>query len=284
MTCSAVAFRAVRPVRFAGSVVISFLHVGVVAAQIGAGCGVLAALPDPACGLIDRGAVEPASGIDDRGHGLGGGREPAGRGHVPDVVEQVGARPSVHSVEQVAHVFGEIAPNRAFAPHPGLARDDRQQRRRLHDGARLPPPHAFQRHDMFAVRAAQLDAQGPDPGPDAHGMPSRAGEVPVAIDQDRAGTVRFHAPPVACVERRARQREHMIQIGLEQIPDRRGLAVVLPACDLVALVQPRPRRRVPPLGRGFGHHQVAIARTRPRSPRCPSRGPRTGCRTWSRHP
>ena len=58
MTCSAVAFRAVRSVRFAGSVVISFLHVGVVSAQIGAGCGVLAALPDPSGGLVDRGAVE----------------------------------------------------------------------------------------------------------------------------------------------------------------------------------------------------------------------------------
>lgn len=88
-------------------------------------------------------------------------------------------------------------------------------------------------------------------------MPSRAGEVPVAVDQGRAGAVRFHAPPVACVERRARQREHVIQIGLEQVAYRRGLAVVLPACDLVALVQPGAAQRVPPLGRGFGHHQVA---------------------------
>ena len=195
---------------------------------------------------------------------------------MPDVVDQVGARPSAHSVEQVAHVFGEIAPDRALAPHPGLARDDCQQCRRFHDGAWLVAPYAFQRHDMLAVRGAQLDVQGPDPGPEAHGTPSRTGEIPVAIDQDRAGTVRLHAPPVACVERRARQREHMIQIGLEQIPDRHGLAVVLPACDLVALVQPRPRQRVPPLGRRFGHHQVAIARTRPRSRRCPSRGPHTG--------
>ena len=52
MTCSAVAFRAVRSVRFAGSVVISFLHVGVVPARIGAGCGVLAALPDPSGGPV----------------------------------------------------------------------------------------------------------------------------------------------------------------------------------------------------------------------------------------
>lgn len=76
--------------------------------------------------------------------------------------------------------------------------------------------------------------------------------------------------------RRARQREHVIQVGLEQIPDRHGLAVVLPAGDGVALVQPGAAQRVPPLGRRFGHHQVAIARTRPRSRRCPSRGPHTG--------
>ena len=166
------------------------------------------------------------------------------------------ARPSIRT-GQVAHVFGEIAPDRAFAPHPGLARDDRQQRRRFHDGAWLVAPYAFQRHDVFPVGASHLDVQGPDTGPEAHGMPSRTGEVPVAVDQGRAGAVRFHAPPVACVERRARQREHVIQVGLEQIPDRHGLAVVLPAGDGVALAQPGAAQRVPPLGRRFGHHQVA---------------------------
>ena len=55
-------------------------------------------------------------------------------------------------------------------------------RRRLHDGARLAAPYTLQRDDRLASRATQFHLEGPDPGPDARGMPSRAGMVPVAVE------------------------------------------------------------------------------------------------------
>ncbi len=256
MTCSAVAFRAVRSVRFAGSVVI----VPPCRCCIGSGRG-RRRRRRPAGSFWRSGTVEarsirrPASMIAETA--LAAAAKPlVADAYLMSSSRSARARAS-NRVGQVAHVCGEVDADRAFAPHAGLARDDRQKRRRFHDSARFPPPHAFQRHDVFAVHAPQLDVQSPDASPDEHGMPFRAGEVPVAVDQDRAGAVRFRAPPVACVERRARRREHVIQVRFEQVAYRHGLAVVLPSRDRVAFVQPCARRRVPSLGRRFGHHQVA---------------------------
>lgn len=110
-----------------------------------------------ACG--DCGPVDGPSGVDDGLHRFDGGGEPAFGGHDADAVEQVGPHASVHAVEQGPHGIGEIVPDWAFAPYARLARDDREQARRIRLGFRRFPPHAFQRDDVPAIGIAKLDLE-----------------------------------------------------------------------------------------------------------------------------
>ena len=92
-------------------------------------------------------------------------------------------------------------------------------------------------------------------------MPFRAREVAVRVDRDRSGPVGLHPAPVARVEHGRRQREHVVEVRLEQVPDRHVLAVVDAARDLVAAFQPRVREPVPSLRGRRRHHQVAAQET-----------------------
>ena len=75
------------------------------------------------------------------------------------------------------------------------------------------------------------------------------------------GPVGLHPAPVARVEHGRRQREHVVEVRLEQVPDRHVLAVVDAARDLVAAFQPRVREPVPSLRGRRRHHQVAAQET-----------------------
>ena len=106
--------------------------------QILAARGALA-LEDASGACGDCGPVDGPSDVDDGLHRFAGGGEPAFGGHGADIVEQVGSRASVHAVEQGAHGPGEIVPDRDFAPYARLARDDREQARRIRLGFRRFP-------------------------------------------------------------------------------------------------------------------------------------------------
>ncbi len=134
------------------------LHVFVVMFQILAARGALA-LEDASGACGDCGPIDGPSGVDDGLHRFDGGGEPAFGGHDADVVEQVGPHVSVHAVEQGPHGIGEIVPDWAFAPYARLARDDREQARRIRLDFRRFPPHAFQRDDVPAIGIAKLDLE-----------------------------------------------------------------------------------------------------------------------------
>ena len=87
------------------------------------------------------------------------------------------------------------------------------------------------------------------------------GSAAVRVDRDRSGPVGLHPAPVARVEHGRRQREHVVEVRLEQVPDRHVLAVVDAARDLVAAFQPRVREPVPSLRGRRRHHQVAAQET-----------------------
>ena len=59
----------------------------------------------------------------------------------------------------------------------------------------------------------------PRAGLQAHGMPFRAGEVPVRVDRHGPGAVCLHRTPLDRVERGGRQREHMLLLRFEQAGD-----------------------------------------------------------------
>ena len=126
--------------------------------QILAARGALA-LEDASGACGDCGPIDGPSGVDDGLHRFDGGGEPAFGGHDADVVEQVGPHVSVHAVEQGPHGIGEIVPDWAFAPYARLARDDREQARRIRLDFRRFPPHAFQRDDVPAIGIAKLDLE-----------------------------------------------------------------------------------------------------------------------------
>ena len=144
VTCPGVALATTLPPRLRGwpsCVLMPVLHVFVMVFQILAARGALA-LEDASGACGDRRAVDGPSDVDDGPHRFDGGCEPAFGGHDADVIEQVGPRASVHAVEQGTHGIGEIVPDRAFAPYAQLARDDREQARRIHLGPRRFSPHA----------------------------------------------------------------------------------------------------------------------------------------------
>lgn len=138
------------------------LHVFVVVFQILAARGALA-IEDASGACGDCGPVDGPSDVDDGLHRFAGGGEPAFGGHGADIVEQVGPHASVHAVEQGAHGPGEIVPDRDFAPYARLARDDREQARRIRLGFRRFPPHAFQRGDMPSIGTAKFDLEDAHP-------------------------------------------------------------------------------------------------------------------------
>lgn len=118
--------------------------------------------------------------------------------------------------------------------------------------------------------------------PQTRGMPFRAGGVPVRVDRHGPGAVGLHRTPLDRVERGGRQREHMLFLRFEQAGDGHAEPVMVGLREPFARVEPRasptpgtpPPTGPAPLGCG--------ARTRPRSPRCLSRCPSTGCRTSPR--
>ena len=220
---------------FAGS--FGLLHVSVVTLQILPAFG-SRTLEDAFGTCADRRAVDGPSGVDDGLHRFDRGGEPAVGGNGSDVVEQIGARACVHAVEQGSHGFGEIVPDRAFAPYAGLSRDDREQTRRIHLGPRRFPPHAFQRDDMPAIGIAKLDLEDAHPGLQTHRTPSQAGRIPIRVDRGGAGLVGLHAPPVARVEPHAGQGQHAVLLRLEQFDHRSIMPVVIRSGDAFARVEP----------------------------------------------
>ena len=201
------------------------------------------ALRDPPGRLVDRGPVGPSTRGDDLDDGHGGRTETTRHGRAADVIDQQAAFVRLHPVEQRARLLREVGAYRALSPRTRLARDDGEQRQRLHRGVGAAAPPALQRDDRLAVHGTQLDPQDPHAGHETHGMPFRAREVAVRVDRDRSGPVGFHPAPVARVEHGRRQREHVVEVRLEQVPDRHVLAVADAAHDLVAAFQPRVRER-----------------------------------------
>ena len=169
-------------------------------------------------------------------------------------------RACVHAVEQGSHGFGEIVPDRAFAPYAGLSRDDREQARRIHLGFRRMAPNPLQRGDRFAVGAPQFDLEDAHPGLQAHGTPFRSGRIPVRVDRDGAGLVGFHAPPVARVEPDAGQWKHVVLLRLEQFDHRNIMPVVIRSGDAFALVKPHARQRLEALGDGIGTIRLRLTK------------------------
>lgn len=220
---------------FAGS--FGLLHVFVVTLQILPAFG-SRTFEDAFGASADRRAVDGPSRVDDGFHRFDRGGEPAGGGNGSDVVEQIGARACVHAVEQGSHGFGEIVPDRAFAPYAGLSRDDREQARRIHLGFRRMAPDPLQRGDRFAVGAPRFDLEDAHPGLQAHGTPFRSGRIPVRVDRGGAGLVGFHAPPVARVEPHAGQGQHVVLLRLEQFDHRSIMPVVIRSGDAFARVEP----------------------------------------------
>lgn len=142
VTCPGVALATTLPPRLHGwpsCVLMPVPHVFVVMFQILAARGALA-LEDASGACGDCGPVDGPSGVDDGLHRFDDGCEPAFGGHDADVIEQVGPHASAHAVEQGAHGIGKIVPDRTFAPYTRLARDDREQARRIHLGPRRAPP------------------------------------------------------------------------------------------------------------------------------------------------
>ena len=259
VTCPGVALATTLPQRLRGwssCVLMPVPHVFVVMFQILAARGALA-FEDASGACGDRRAVDGPSGVDDGPHRFDGGGEPAFGGHDADVIEQVGPHASVHAVEQGAHGIGEIVPDRAFAPYARLARDDREQVRRIHLGPRRFSPHAFQRDDVPAIRIAKLDFEDAHPGLQTHRTPFRSGQIPVRVDDDGAGLVGLHAPPVARVEPDAGQGQHVVLLRFEQFPHRNAMPVVVRSGDAFARVEPYAGQRPEALGRRHRHHQIA---------------------------
>lgn len=170
---------------------------------------------------------------------------------------QVGPHASVHAVEQGPHGIGEIVPDWAFAPYARLARDDREQARRIRLGFRRFPPHAFQRDDVPAIGIAELYLEDAHPGLQTYRTPSRAGQIPVRVDDDGAGLIGLHAPPVTRVEPDAGQGQHVVLLRFEQFPHRNAMPVMVRSGDAFARVQPHAGRRPEALGRRHRHHQIA---------------------------
>ena len=144
------------------------------------------------------------------------------------------------------------------------------------------PPHAFQRDDVPAIGIAKLDLEDAHPGPQTHRTPFRAGQIPVRVDDDGAGLVGLHAPPVTRVEPDAGQGRHVVLLRFEQFPHRNAMPAVVRSGDAFARVEPHAGRRPEALGRRHRHHQIAPRESRPRSPRCPSHGRNTGSGTGVR--
>ena len=229
VTCPGVALATTLPPRLRGwssCVLMPVPHVFVIVFQILADRGALA-LEDASGACGDCGPVDGPSGVDDGLHRFDGGGEPAFGGHDADVVEQVDPHASAHAVEQGAHGIGEIVPDRAFAPYARLARDDREQARRVHLVPRRFPPHAFQRDDMPSIGIAKLDLEDTHPGLQTHRTPSRAGQIPVRVDDDGACLVGLHAPPVTRVEPDAGQGRHAVLLRFEQLPHRNAMPVMV---------------------------------------------------------
>ena len=84
-----------------------------------------------------------------------------------------------------------------------------------------------------------------------------AGRIPVRVDDDGAGLVGLHAPPVARVEPDAGQGQHVVLLRFEQFPHRNAMPVMVRPGDAFARVQPHAGQRPEALGRRHRHHQVA---------------------------
>ena len=119
------------------------------------------------------------------------------------------------------------------------------------------PPHAFQRDDVPAIGIAKLDLEDAHPGLQTHRTPSRAGQVPVRVDDDGAGPVGLHVPPVTRVEPDAGQGRHVVLLRFEQFPYRNAMPVMVRSGDAFARVQPHAGRRPEAPGRRHRHHQTA---------------------------
>ena len=109
---------------------------------------------------------------------------------------------------------------------------------------------------MPAVGVAQLDLEDPRAGLQAHGMPFRAGEVPVRVDQHGPGAVCLHRTPLDRVERGGRQREHMLLLRFEQAGDGHAEPVMVGLREPFARVEPRACQCLVTLRRRDRHHQV----------------------------
>ena len=166
-------------------------------------------------------------------------------------------RAPVHAVGRGTHGPGEIVPDRALAPYARLARDDREQARRIHLGPRGFAPHAFQRDDMPAIGIAKLYLEDAHPGLQTRRMPFRSGQIPVRVDGDGTRLVGLHAPPVARVEPDAGQRQHVVLLRFEQLPHRNAMPVAVRSGDAFTRVKPCAGQRPEALGRRHRHHQVA---------------------------
>lgn len=110
---------------------------------------------------------------------------------------------------------------------------------------------------MPAIGIAKLYLEDAHPGLQTHRTPSRAGQIPVRVDDDGAGLVGLHAPPVTRVEPDAGQGQHVVLLRLEQFDHRNAMPVVIRSGDAFALVKPHARQRLEALGRRHRHHQVA---------------------------
>lgn len=84
-----------------------------------------------------------------------------------------------------------------------------------------------------------------------------AGRIPVRVDDDGAGLVGLHAPPVTRVEPDAGQGQHVVLLRFEQFPHRNAMPVMVRPGDAFARVQPHAGQRPEALGRRHRHHQVA---------------------------
>ena len=110
---------------------------------------------------------------------------------------------------------------------------------------------------MPSIGIAKLDLEDAHPGLQTHRTPSRAGRIPVRVDDDGAGLVGLHAPPATRVEPDAGQGRHVVLLRFEQFPHWNAIPAVVRPGDAFARVQPHAGRRPEALGRRHRHHQIA---------------------------
>ena len=91
-------------------------------------------------------------------------------------------------------------------------------------------------HDRSLRAPAASRAAG---RPQAHGMPFRAGEVPVRVDRHGPGAVCLHRTPLDRVERGGRRQEHMLLLRFEQAGDGHAEPVMVDLREPFARIEPR---------------------------------------------